>query len=97
MYLENYIITLNLGFDFKGTNIVNEYMDETVRFRVTPKDYYGDAYIEFLHELCRELMTDLNEIHNLHDVMSLDEYYCKHSDILSPYEKKVINELLELF
>lgn len=97
MLLENYIAAINHGFQFEGVQIVNEYMDESERFRVTPLDYYGDAYIEFLHELCRELMTDLNKIHNLSDVMSLDEYYVKNHKLLTPYEEKIVKELLESF
>jgi hypothetical protein len=97
MLTSKYIDTINMGFVFKGTTIVNEYVDETMRVRVTPLDYYGDAYVEFLHELARALMEDINNSHGWNFILSLDEYYAEVCNDITPYETKLIIQLLESF
>ena len=37
-----------LNFDYEGTYITDQYLDESGRFEVTPVEYYGETYLKAL-------------------------------------------------
>ena len=39
-----------LNFDFEGTYITDQYLDESGRFEVVPVEYYGETYIKALKD-----------------------------------------------
>ena len=39
-----------LYFDFEGTYITDQYLDESGRFEVVPVEYYGETYLKALKD-----------------------------------------------
>ena len=39
-----------LNFDFEGTYITDQYLDESGRFEVVPVEYYGETYLKALKD-----------------------------------------------
>jgi hypothetical protein len=49
MQFENTNLFLNyLNFDYNGTYITDQYLDETGEFEVVPVEYYGETYLKAL-------------------------------------------------
>ena len=44
-----------LHFDYEGTYITDQYLDETGRFEVTPVEYYKENYIKALKTKLKEI------------------------------------------
>lgn len=86
---------IKIAFKYQGTWIENPNLDETGRFPVEPKEYYGDNYIEALHSEARDLMVELDEKYNRDTCMSLDEYFCEYE--FTKDEKNRVWELLNKF
>jgi len=40
----------HLHFDYKGTYITDQYLDESGRFEVVPVEYYGETYLKALKD-----------------------------------------------
>ena len=39
-----------LNFDYNGTYITDQYLDESGRFEVVPVEYYGETYLKALKD-----------------------------------------------
>ncbi len=40
----------HLNFDYNGTYITDQYLDESGRFEVIPVEYYGETYLKALKD-----------------------------------------------
>jgi len=63
LQFENTNLFLNyLNFDYNGTYITDQYLDETGKFDVVPVEYYGETYLEALENKLTGLIKSHRKI-----------------------------------
>ena len=63
MQFENTNLFLNyLNFDYNGTYITDQYLDETGEFEVVPVEYYGETYLKALENKLTRLIKSHRKI-----------------------------------
>ena len=63
LQFENTNLFLNyLNFDYNGTYITDQYLDETGEFEVIPVEYYGETYLKALENKLTGLIKSHRKI-----------------------------------
>ena len=63
LQFENTNLFLNyLNFDYNGTYITDQYLDETGEFEVVPVEYYGETYLKALENKLTGLIKSHRKI-----------------------------------